>query len=228
MGPALVRPRAPPIIPRASVAVRSLPLNRDADDCVWTAHRYDCAELWKQIGVEREFLLANPSGAGWGCDVCDAVDADAGSGQGSAAMDADERALAAQRCLTCGGYPPGHPECAGVAFAQTFPDIPRAMWFVFVTVTTVGYGDVSPTTWQGQLFGALVILCGVIFLAMPITSVGNSFTKVWAERQMFLLIDGMRQQLIREGIEPDDVESAFKKVDADGDGQIDNGEVRTP
>ena len=39
---------------------------------VRTAHRYDCAELWKLHGVEREFLLSNPSGAGWGCDVCEA------------------------------------------------------------------------------------------------------------------------------------------------------------
>ena len=186
-----------------------------------TAHRYDCAELWKLHGVEREFLLSNPSGAGWGCDVCEAVDVDAGSGVHSSTMEADDRALAVQRCLTCGGFPPGHPECAGVAFAQTFPDIPRAMWFVFVTVTTVGYGDVSPTTWQGQLFGAMVILCGVIFLAMPITSVGNQFTRVWEERQMFLLVEGMRHQLMREGIAPDDVESAFKKVDDNGDGQID-------
>ena len=39
-------------------------------------------------------------------------------------------------------------------------------------------GDVSPSTWQGQLFGAIVILCGVIFLAMPLAIVGRTFTKV--------------------------------------------------
>ena len=41
-----------------------------------------------------------------------------------------EAATVDQLCLTCNGFPPGHPECAGVAFAQTFQDIPRAMWFV--------------------------------------------------------------------------------------------------
>lgn len=175
--------------------------------------------------MQREFLLAHPSGAGWSCDVCDDFTDAAGAGAAALpSMDAEERALAEQRCLTCNGFPTAHPECAGVPFAQTFPDVPRAMWFVFVTVTTVGYGDVSPTTWQGQLFGAVVILCGVIFLAMPITAVGNQFARVWEERQMFLLIEGIRHQLMRQGISPNDVRSAFDQVDADGDGQIDGSE----
>ena len=46
----------------------------------------------------------------------------------------------------------GHPECSGIAWGQTFLDVPRSMWFMFVTVSTVGYGDVSPATWQGQTF----------------------------------------------------------------------------
>jgi len=79
-------------------------------------------------------------------------------------------------------------------------------------------------TWQGKLFGAGVILSGVIFLAMPITSVGNHFTRVWEERQMYLLVEGIRQQLVRQGISPNDVRSAFDQVDVDGDGQIDGDE----
>ena len=43
-------------------------------------------------------------------------------------------------------------------------------------VSTVGYGDVSPGTWQGQLFVCAVILSGLIFLAMPLAIVGNGAT----------------------------------------------------
>ena len=105
----------------------------------------------------------------WGCDVCDATpDTTAAELQqlampGIESNTAEEiNALAGMRCLVCNGYPPDHPECAGVAFRQLLPDIPRAMWFTFVTVTTVGYGDVTPVTWPGQIFGAFTILCGVV------------------------------------------------------------------
>ena len=47
--------------------------------------------------------------------------------------------------------------------------------YVLVTVTTVGYGDLSPKTWRGQLFACIVIVCGVVFLAMPLAIVGRTF-----------------------------------------------------
>ena len=49
---------------------------------------------------------------------------------------------------------------------------------------------------------------------MPITSVGNQFTRVWEERQMFLLIEGIRHQLMMKGISPNDVHAAFAQVRA--------------
>ena len=106
-----------------------------------------------------------------------------------------------QKCLTCGGYPDGHPECNGVPWGQTFTDIPRSMWFMFVTVSTVGYGDVSPTTWQGQIFVCIVIICGLIFLAMPLAIVGSTFGQVWDERQIFKLQRHLRQLLAENGID---------------------------
>ena len=54
------------------------------------------------------------------------------------------------KCATCVGHPPQHPECAGVGWGQTFKDIPFAGWFAMVTASTVGYGDASPSSWQGQ------------------------------------------------------------------------------
>ena len=41
-----------------------------------------------------------------------------------------------------------------------------SQWFLVVTVTTVGFGDVSPNTVLGQAFISGVILLGIIFLAM--------------------------------------------------------------
>jgi voltage-gated potassium channel len=36
-----------------------------------------------------------------------------------------------------------------------------AVWYVLVTISTVGYGDRFPTTGTGRLWGALIIIIGV-------------------------------------------------------------------
>ena len=47
-----------------------------------------------------------------------------------------------------------------VADHDNFPSIGRGMWFSVQTVTTVGYGDVVPTTVAGRLIAALVCWSG--------------------------------------------------------------------
>ena len=39
---------------------------------------------------------------------------------------------------------------------STFQSIPEAMWWCLVTVTTVGYGDLVPSTLTGKLVASLV------------------------------------------------------------------------
>ncbi|VAW46341.1 Potassium voltage-gated channel subfamily KQT; possible potassium channel, VIC family [hydrothermal vent metagenome] len=39
-------------------------------------------------------------------------------------------------------------------------------WYAIVTVTTVGYGDVVPHTEHGRIFGAILILFGVLFFSL--------------------------------------------------------------
>lgn len=48
-----------------------------------------------------------------------------------------------------------------------FPDIPHAMWWAVVTITTVGYGDVFPITPLGKLVGAITALLGLLMIALP-------------------------------------------------------------
>lgn len=57
-----------------------------------------------------------------------------------------------------------------------FYSIIHSFWYVIVTITTVGYGDLYPTTVLGKLIGALTILNGIIVLAMPIGVVGANFS----------------------------------------------------
>lgn len=106
----------------------------------------------------------------------------------------------------------------------TFRSIPHAMWFLVVTVSTVGYGDVSPTSVFGQFFISAVIFLGIIFLAMPLSVVGNNFQHVWDERSMFKLQALTQRMLSENDMSPDDCLAAFKEFDVDGDGLIDEKE----
>ena len=63
-----------------------------------------------------------------------------------------------------------------------YRSIPHAMWFMMVTMTTVGYGDVSPLTDGGKVVTTMAMLFGVLFLAMPLAIVGNNFVTVCSQR----------------------------------------------
>ena len=63
--------------------------------------------------------------------------------------------------------------------SELFESIPAVFWWCIVTFTTVGYGDVNPRTSAGQQVAALTMFIGIFFLSMPISIVGDSFTRSW-------------------------------------------------
>lgn len=60
---------------------------------------------------------------------------------------------------------------------QEFPTIGRGLWFALQTVTTVGYGDVTPKQSEGRFIGAVVMLAGIGFLAVITASVTASLVE---------------------------------------------------
>jgi voltage-gated potassium channel len=48
-----------------------------------------------------------------------------------------------------------------------FTSIPRSMYWAIVTLTTVGYGDISPKTDLGQTISALIMVIGYGIIAVP-------------------------------------------------------------
>lgn len=48
-----------------------------------------------------------------------------------------------------------------------FKDIPTSIYWAIVTLTTVGYGDISPQTALGQLFASIVMIMGYGIIAVP-------------------------------------------------------------
>ncbi|MEL7586306.1 MAG: ion transporter [Prolixibacteraceae bacterium] len=48
-----------------------------------------------------------------------------------------------------------------------FIDIPTSIYWAIVTLTTVGYGDISPATGVGKFFASLVMILGYAIIAVP-------------------------------------------------------------
>ena len=48
-----------------------------------------------------------------------------------------------------------------------FTSIPRGMYWAIVTVTTVGYGDIAPTTVLGQVVAAIAMVLGYSLIIIP-------------------------------------------------------------
>ena len=79
----------------------------------------------------------------------------------------------------------------GTIFYWRFEDwtIIEALYFCIVTLTTVGYGDLVPTTDATQLFTIVYILTGFGVLVALLTSVAQQYLSQKAER------GGVRERL---------------------------------
>merc|ERR550534_1298933 len=58
---------------------------------------------------------------------------------------------------------------------ETFSSIPLGMWFGLVTLTTVGYGDISPQTTDGYLVGSVAIIFGLCLCSIVLQAVGQIY-----------------------------------------------------
>lgn len=63
-----------------------------------------------------------------------------------------------------------------------YPNIGRGLWWAIQTVTTVGYGDVTPAHTAGRIVAAIVMLWGVAFLAILFATITSTFV-ARAERE---------------------------------------------
>ena len=48
-----------------------------------------------------------------------------------------------------------------------FTSIPKSIYWAIVTLTTVGYGDITPTTGLGQFLSGIVMILGYTIIAVP-------------------------------------------------------------
>jgi voltage-gated potassium channel len=67
------------------------------------------------------------------------------------------------------------------------------VWWAVVTVTTVGYGDLYPTTVQGRLIGIILMFVGIGFLSLLTAAIASRFVKQERSDEHVEVMDALRQ-----------------------------------
>ena len=90
---------------------------------------------------------------------------------------------------------------------EDFRSIPDAMYWAIITLTTVGYGDVSPITVFGKGIAAITAIFGVVVVALLTGIVANAFNKQM-ERRKIIFEDQVRDALL-DGVLDSDEEASL-------------------
>lgn len=97
------------------------------------------------------------------------------------------------------------------------------LWWAWVTVTTVGYGDLVPQTTEGRIFGALLILMGLAMFSMLTASFSVFFIEQdereisEKEERNIKKIEGLEVKLERIELRLDQTLEALSRLEKDRD-----------
>ena len=81
-----------------------------------------------------------------------------------------------------------------------FTSIPYSMYWTIVTITTVGYGDITPITTLGQTIASMVMLLGYGIIAVPTGIVTAELTRSKTNKE---ISTQACKECSKEGHDPD-------------------------
>ena len=85
---------------------------------------------------------------------------------------------------------------------DAFGSIPAAMWWGVVTLTTVGYGDVTPVTVLGRMFGAMVTIFGIGIFALPTAILAAGFAREIGRQDFAVTVSRVAKVPVFHGLDP--------------------------
>jgi potassium voltage-gated channel Shaw-related subfamily C protein 1 len=77
-----------------------------------------------------------------------------------------------------------------------FTSIPVGLWWAIVTMTTVGYGDMTPRTYVGMFVGSLCALTGVLTIALPVPVIVSNFALFYSHTQARAKLPKKRRRVL--------------------------------
>lgn len=88
------------------------------------------------------------------------------------------------------------PDSAFVQTMQKFSNFFNSLWVVVVTMTTIGYGDIYPTTYFGRIVATLTCIFGTLILSLLVVFTNNSINLDHVERNVY-------QRIVESRADPD-------------------------
>lgn len=93
---------------------------------------------------------------------------------------------------------------------DVFDSIPSAIWWSVVTMTTVGYGDVTPVTFLGKFISIFIMLLGVGIVALPAAMLAAKFGDELRTKRK--LLETEIATALKDGIITTDEQIAIEKI----------------
>ena len=93
---------------------------------------------------------------------------------------------------------------------EGFGSIPAAMWWAVCTLTTVGYGDVSPITPLGKLLASGIQIIGIAMVALPTSLFASGFAHVMSRAEQAL--EDEAEEALADGVITADEANAYAEM----------------
>jgi voltage-gated potassium channel len=95
---------------------------------------------------------------------------------------------------------------------KNFPNIGDSLWWAIQTVTTVGYGDLVPTSASGRLVAAFVMVAGIGFLTVITAAITSTFIETARRRIEGTTTDALSAKLDQIGARLDKIEAGLTDI----------------
>ena len=95
---------------------------------------------------------------------------------------------------------------------KTYPTVGDGLWWAIQTVTTVGYGDLVPSSTAGRLVAALVMVLGIGFLTVITAAITSTFIESAKRRLQGSETDALSAKLDQIGERLTMIEAGLKDL----------------
>jgi voltage-gated potassium channel len=102
---------------------------------------------------------------------------------------------------------------------KSFPNIGDGMWWAVQTVTTVGYGDLVPSSVTGRAVASVVMIVGIGFLTVVTAAITSTFIETTRRRLEGNTAQVVTAKLDEIGVRLESIEAELGRLTGGRDGE---------